>query len=713
MKFPDNYFEDEVRDGFYVCGMMKREWAAQMVILQEFSSLCDRLGIKWYAAYGTLIGAVRHKGFIPWDDDIDVWIKRRDYEKFVRHVHELPKNYVFLEGRLDQKGKLKYMNPFGRILNTPDFCADAAFLQKYGGFPYPSGLDIFVLDRLAPTQEEEDVRIKVSEYVWYVMHHLDEEKSVLNGRLMDIEKITGIRFDRNSALDHQLMLVFEQLNMQFEDRGGTYLTSMHDWATVQAYKFHDSCFDSIEELPFENITIRVPAGYDEILTSIYGDYRKPVQAPVHGYPCYRISEEGMEAAGSELPYKYYFHPECLAIPLKAERKGVIRKALSDFVRRHQEMEAVVGPQAGTAAHVGTPESVMAQNGAPESTAACAETAQAGASKSAETQTNINGCAWDKETLSSVLGNAQDAVIYLEHLLTGNYPSETELAEILDTYCEKIFHLYRIITEATEDSSALVGHLQELALQIQNLTEENIIRPKEVVFLPFKAEGWNNLKALYAYYRNMPDTRVYVTSIPYYRKDAWFDPEKTPVYEAEKIRKLILETTYGENTVNGRDNNRGIRERAITGRDVKDGQVPDEHLDVQGVQGTESDILPYQALNLAVHTPDVVVTQNPYDEYGIGFTVDPEFYSTVLQKQAEEVVYVPWFKTDEIGSEHGPARNIACEYIDMPGVIRADHVLLPSERMREVYINKLTKFAGENTRERWEKSIQVYNPNVVS
>lgn len=684
IRFPDNYFEDEVREGFYICGMMKREWAAQMVILQEFSRLCDRLGIKWYAAYGTLIGAVRHKGFIPWDDDIDVWIRRRDYEKFVRHVHELPDNYVFLEGRLAREGKLKYMNPFGRILNTPDFCADAAFLQKYGGFPYPSGLDIFVLDRLAPTKEEEDVRVKVSEYVWYVMHHLDEDKSVLNGRLSDIEKITGVRIDRNRALDHQLMLIFEQLNVQFEDSGGEYVTSMHDWARVQSYKFHDSCFDSTVELPFENITIRVPAGYDEILTSIYGDYRKPVQAPVHDYPCYRISEEGMEAAGSELPYKYYFHPECLKIPPKAERKGVIRKALRNFVQRHQEMEALV--RRGADGDDGTSKNVEICAGA-----SMTMKTQAGASKGTEIRGKEDRLVQDKGTLSGVLGDAQDAAVYLARLLTGNYPSETELSEKLDTYCEKIFRLYQNITgkttenvnEAEKDAfnkisdlaklsgdklsgDKLAGELQELAGQIQNMTEDNIIRPKEVVFLPFKAEGWSNIRTLYEHYRDMPGVRVCVAPIPYYRKDAWFDPEKTPVYEGEEIRKAMYAAACDENLA--------------------------------------QEIFPYQSMNLAVHTPDVVVTQNPYDEFGIGFTVDPKFYSIVLQKQAGKVIYVPWFETDEVVPEHGAAWSTACEYIDMPGIIHADRVLVSTEHMRKVYIDKLAEFAGDETRKRWERSV---------
>lgn len=650
IRFPDNYFEDEVREGFYVCGMMKREWAAQMVILQEFGRLCDRLGITWYAAYGTLLGAVRHKGFIPWDDDIDVWLFRRDYEKFVRHVHELPENYVFLEGRLDREGKLKYLNPFGRILNTPDFCADAAFLQKYGGFPYPSGLDIFVLDRLAPTEAEEDVRTKVSEYVWYIMHHLDEDPSALNKRLSDIEKITGVHIDRNHALDHQLMLIFEQLNMQYEDSGGTYVTSMHDWARVQSYKFSASCFDKAVMLPFENITIQVPAGYDEVLSSIWGDYRKPVQALTHDYPCYRISEEGMESAGNELPYKYYFHPDCLEIPPKAERKGVIRKALADFMQRHQDMENQILQMESSEGELP-------------------------GSKSGDTRM--------EEELHRAFGDVQDAAVFLERLLTGNYPSEQALAQILHAYGEKIVQAYQQITGTASENpekgnETMTGKicsedLQELALLVQKKTEENIIRPKEVVFLPFKAEGWKNLKSLYEHYRKMPGVRVYIAPIPYYRKDAWFDPEKTPVYEGEEIRNIVM---------------------GSAGTDTAERD------------GMSQEILPYTALNLAVHTPDVVVTQNPYDEFGIGFTVDPVYYSALLQKQAGEVIYVPWFETDEIVPEHGAAWSIACEYIDMPGVIRADTVLVPSEHMREVYIGKLTDFAGESTRKRWEKTVRV-------
>ena len=71
VEFSHEYFEDEVRDGFYVNGLMKKCWAAQIEVLSDIASVCAKYNIKWYADCGTLLGAVRHGGFIPWDDDLD------------------------------------------------------------------------------------------------------------------------------------------------------------------------------------------------------------------------------------------------------------------------------------------------------------------------------------------------------------------------------------------------------------------------------------------------------------------------------------------------------------------------------------------------------------------------------------------------------------------------------------------------------------------
>ena len=81
MNFDNNFFDNEVRNGFFVCSLMKRAWAAQIDVLAYFDKICQENGLKYYADFGTLLGAVRHKGFIPWDDDIDVSMFREDIEK--------------------------------------------------------------------------------------------------------------------------------------------------------------------------------------------------------------------------------------------------------------------------------------------------------------------------------------------------------------------------------------------------------------------------------------------------------------------------------------------------------------------------------------------------------------------------------------------------------------------------------------------------------
>ena len=86
MYFDDKYFKTEEIDGFVVDSMMKRAWAAEMEIMQEIDRICKENDLQYYAAWGTLLGTIRHKGFIPWDDDIDIWMKRKDYNRFIEII---------------------------------------------------------------------------------------------------------------------------------------------------------------------------------------------------------------------------------------------------------------------------------------------------------------------------------------------------------------------------------------------------------------------------------------------------------------------------------------------------------------------------------------------------------------------------------------------------------------------------------------------------
>ena len=143
MQFPDNYFDDEVRDGFLVPGIIKKSWAAQLEVLSDIDTLCRKHGIRWFADCGTLLGAVRHGGFVPWDDDLDICMLRDDYNKFIKIApSELPEWYSVIN--IHSSEEFTEMNT--RVTNTMGIDYRREHTERYHEFPYPAGIDIFVLD---------------------------------------------------------------------------------------------------------------------------------------------------------------------------------------------------------------------------------------------------------------------------------------------------------------------------------------------------------------------------------------------------------------------------------------------------------------------------------------------------------------------------------------------------------------------------------------
>lgn len=215
MEFLDSYFEDEVREGFYVPSLMKRAWAAQMELLEVVQNICDKHQIPLYAEWGTLLGAVRHKGRIPWDDDIDMCMLREDYEKFSKIIDaELPEDCWFIDFHRTKDVNLM----LGRVMNSKFHVVEGELLEKYHGFPYVAGIDIFWLDSLP---EDDRICRKYQEQInliYRVLLALQYEECAskkmtrdeMEYHICQVEKMCGVSIRRNASLREQLADLLEK-----------------------------------------------------------------------------------------------------------------------------------------------------------------------------------------------------------------------------------------------------------------------------------------------------------------------------------------------------------------------------------------------------------------------------------------------------------------------------------------------------------------------
>ena len=128
----DGFYEDEVREGFYIPAAVKQAFGAELKILNEIDRVCEKYGLKYYATWGTLLGAVRHGGFIPWDDDLDIWMLRKDYDRLIGLIEkELPKGYAIYDFRTREE----HEQFLGNVVNISHICYEPKHLTEYHGFP--------------------------------------------------------------------------------------------------------------------------------------------------------------------------------------------------------------------------------------------------------------------------------------------------------------------------------------------------------------------------------------------------------------------------------------------------------------------------------------------------------------------------------------------------------------------------------------------------
>lgn len=274
IKLPESFFQEEERDGYLVSAKTKELWAVQLDLVNELDRVCKKYGIKYMLDFGSLLGAIRHNGFIPWDDDLDVSMLREDYDKLMEIGPTEFKHPYFLQNHYTDKNYSDCITKLRRSDTTFIMAVDVSPRYK---LKYNKGIfiDIFVFDNVTSVDKNATDAITAvkNDYIhcWQVVSRIPKF-------LFDLKfpaRLLRYAFYRckygdnmNAYMNHekwakQLSLTSDYVATCMSP--GKPFTRPREWAEV------------IELHQFENLILPIPSRYDEILRKRYGNYLKPVR----------------------------------------------------------------------------------------------------------------------------------------------------------------------------------------------------------------------------------------------------------------------------------------------------------------------------------------------------------------------------------------------------------------------------------------------------
>lgn len=235
-------------------------------ILDEVHNICETHEIPYFIIGGTLIGAVRHGGFIPWDDDIDIGMLRRDYEKFLKIAHLLPKPLSLQHPGNDDT----YIFPFAKCYDT-----STTLIEKtISSFVRGVWIDIFPLDNCFEVEWAQKAHYLSVRAIKTLISHKTKNyrtdgetktKIIIRSALTKITRIIPKRV-LLSTLDMVLKL-------KRSTRNGHVGNLLGRWGIKEISRFE--VFSDRVKLPFSGKMFYAPKGYDEYLKKIYNNYMSP------------------------------------------------------------------------------------------------------------------------------------------------------------------------------------------------------------------------------------------------------------------------------------------------------------------------------------------------------------------------------------------------------------------------------------------------------
>ena len=275
--------QEEIMIPDYDKDNLKKAQDISLKILLEVDRICRENGIKYLMDSGTLLGAVRHKGFIPWDDDIDIAMTRENFERFKKTAPSaLPPEMELVLPDEYRNGKAFYDFTPRIIYLKSRRNSDSDEMRFYDGKLNHLWVDIFILDNISDSAISDKLtRFKQKVIYGFAMpkrYKLDMSKYNGIDRLkVGVLAAIGKFVDMRSIFKKQedLSIKYNSLktrNMYYSNYQPDYLhdTVKREWS------------EEITELSFEGHMLMAPAGYDDVLKEIYGDYMQlpPIESRV-------------------------------------------------------------------------------------------------------------------------------------------------------------------------------------------------------------------------------------------------------------------------------------------------------------------------------------------------------------------------------------------------------------------------------------------------
>ena len=249
----------------------KKYQTVLLEILKAFQNYCNQHEIKLLLCGGSALGAVRHKGFIPWDDDVDLYIFRDGFEKLMSLATEDPFIDKEKRYRILLPGKLPCVYPFFNVIDTKTIVYERNIAKKYATGVW---IDVFCLSywsdnpKLAKKQFRQQQFYKKMNQLIIGGNYRQKKYKIMEIFAYPV-RVLLLLFGMNSEYWCKKMLAVDQY------RSGLYMGNICWPESFMKEHYKAKWFKDSIEVPFEDITARIPKEYDAVLTNFYGDYMTP------------------------------------------------------------------------------------------------------------------------------------------------------------------------------------------------------------------------------------------------------------------------------------------------------------------------------------------------------------------------------------------------------------------------------------------------------